>query len=299
MAVKLARYVFKRIRGRIVPIRIGLERATKSQNKLADKVNKFKDADSAFREAKKISPMRKFPEMQKQASKLQKLIKKEDFKKIGSGVDFDVFGRKKANDFVIKTEKVLGGKVTKGTANKAFTRKYPELADKLAVNKTLGDNLPDFGFDTVRSEILRLKKGRRGILQEFIPKKRFDGSNHYIRQQDRFFRRDHGLSLDVHAGNVINNGNTLVDTGGALSKSSIKELDDVGKEVLGIDNNFGTNIKDVYNKSTIMSDEALLSGQSKKLLRKVNAMIKKGYRYKKSGPNEYKLVKKFTKDRKQ
>jgi hypothetical protein len=36
MAVKMARYVFKKIRGRIIPIRVDLERATKSQNKLVD-----------------------------------------------------------------------------------------------------------------------------------------------------------------------------------------------------------------------------------------------------------------------
>lgn len=292
MAVKLARYIFKKIRGRIIPIRIGLDRASKSINKLVDKVNKYHDVSKGVREAKRISPKRKpnVDELMK-VIKAQTKIRKKGLKKIGSGVDFDVFKRSVADDFVIKTNKLYGFNRTKGTANKEFTKRWPMLKDKYAVHKVVGDNLPDYGIATIPSEVIRLKKGRRGVLQEFLSKKRFKGADHYQRQQDRYFKRDHGLSLDVHAGNVVDNA-YLADTGVALIKSRATAIDSTGLEVLGIKNNYGTKLKEVYNKSTVMSDEALLSGQSKKMLRKINAMTKKGYRYKKIGSNEYKLVKK-------
>lgn len=286
MAVKLARYIFVRVRGRIVPIRKGLQRATKSQNKLADKINKFKDADKEFRELKKIMPKRSFPKQQKMAKLLQDRITKRGLKKVGSGVDFDVFKRKSSNDFVIKMEKVYGGRKTKGTSATKFNKRFKELSDKIAVTKTLSDNLPNYGIPTLETEIIRLKKGRRGILQKFVKEKR--SSSDFLRREGKRIKDDHGLDLDIHRGNVIND--TLIDTGGNLAKSKITEIDDAAKELLGIDSYYGTNIKDVYKKSTIMSDEAIIQGQSKGALRRINAMIKKGYRFKRSGKNEYDLV---------
>ena len=288
MSVKLSRIIFKRIRGKIIPIRKGIQRATKSQNKLADQLNKFKNASKEFREAKRMSPKRTFFDLSKKKIINQRPILKGDFKKIGSGVDFDVFGRKSSKDFVIKMEKIRGGRATKGTGNKAFTRRWPELSDKVAVHKALGDNLPDFGFSTIPSEIIRLRKGRRGILQDHLNPKRFKGASFRFVDEGKRFERNSGVNLDIHSGNVVDNW-TLSDTGGALSKSRVTDLDDIGKEVLGIGNNFGTNIKDVYKKADILSDTALIQGQSPKTLRKINALMKKGYGFRRVGKNEFKL----------
>jgi len=298
MSVKLGRYIFKRIRGRIIPIRVGLERASKSENKLADLLNKHKDADSEFRNLKRIMPKRKFPTEQKLSSKLQSLIKKQGLEKVGSGVDFDVFARRNSRDHVFKMNKIWGGKITKGTSNKSFNKKWPEMEDKLAVHAAVGDNLPDFGVMTERSEIIRLKRDRRALTQRFKkittnPTKTQRIANSQLHHEANKLGMNHGIDLDPHAYNIYDGD--LVDTGAALSKMSPKHIDAVGKEILGIEGHWNTKVKDIANKASIMSDEALLSGQSKKILRKINAMKKEGFRFKRVGSNEYKLVKKHDK----
>ncbi len=167
MAVKLARYVFRKIRGRIIPIRKGLERATKSQNKLADQY---------------------------------------------------------------------------------------------------------WGIPTIPSEIIRLKRGKRALVQELIPKKKLywesatrrdTGYFDNIRRMAKRIKGDNGIDLDIHGGNVTTRG-FLLDTGGNLRNTKLRSLDDAGKEILGVNGGFGTQVKDLAGKSTIMSDTALIEGQSKK-----------------------------------
>lgn len=281
MSVKLARYVFKKIRGRIVPIRKGLERATKSQNKLVDAL--IKDPEGKLSSEKAI---KKFKKVGK--------FKIEGVKKLGSGIDFTVFKRPESNDFVIKKLKKVGGKFTKGTSNERLIKKYPELEDKLAVNKALADNLPNFGIPALENEIIRLKKGERGILQRYIPEQK-----NYNPSRDEEFKRlvregqkikiEHNLDIDVHAGNIRQG--MLIDTGGNLKKSKVK-MDDTAKELLGVEGYWNTRVKDLKNKSTVMSDEALLAGQSPKITRKIEALKKKGYRFRKVGKNKYELVRK-------
>lgn len=268
MAVKFSKYIFVKIRGKIVPIRKGLERASKSQNKLVDKL-----------------------------VKAEKTKKVKGLEKLGSGVDFTAFKNKNSNDYVIKLLKKWAGKKTKGTSNKYFNKRWPELKDKFAVHKALGDNLPNYGIPTYESEIIRIKKSERGVLQEFVSKKQMGEVKKSFgtqREAERI-KRNSGLDIDAHYGNLDKHGR-LVDTGGNLMKSRVRDIDDTAKELLGIDTYYGTEVKDLYKKSTVISDEAILSGQSKKALREINRLKKKGYKFKKSGKNEYKLV--FHKNRK-
>jgi hypothetical protein len=216
-----------------------------------------------------------------------------ELKNLGSGIDFTTYTRSNAKDFVIKKRKIWGTRETQGTRNRYISQKHREFDDKYAVHKALGDNLPNYGVPTEPSEIIRLKKGERGILQRYINMEKGKGKGlAHINREANFINRNYGVDIDAHYGNIADG--RLIDTGGNLKRSHMRRMDDAGRELLGIETWHGTQVKDIAGKSTIMSDEALLSGQSKKMLRKVNAMLKRGYRYKRTGPNEYKLVKKFT-----
>lgn len=251
MSVKLSRYLFKKIGGKIVPMRKGLELATKTQSELAEKiVTKSKDFS--------------FP----------------GFNKLGSGIDFTAY---RSGDDVIKVQKTWGRNTTRGTSNKWFNKQWPETKDKLAVTKALSDNLPNFGIPTEESKIIRLSKGKRGILQRYV-----DENTDYIphrnekawlaREAEKLLK-DHGLNIDAHGGNI--RSGRVIDSGGNLLKSQIKKVrgSDTAKEILGLEGHYNTLIKDHVNKAEVLSQRAAIEGQSPAILRKLNSLKKKGWKF--------------------
>jgi hypothetical protein len=269
MSVKLSRYVFRKIGGKIVPIRKGLEVATKSQSKLAEMI--LNDPDGK-KNAKKVVSF--FEKRNKNP--------KEWLFKIGEGVDSRAFMRMPAQDFVIKVPKG-----TKGTeASKALMKRYPEVKDKLAVAKAIADNAPNYGIPMTETNIIRLSKSKRGLLQKYITNKRDEPSGWIIREGEKVFKNE-GLNLDIHNGNIIDG--TVIDTGAALNKTRVTKLTDAGKEILGVEGYWNTKVKDLVGKSTVMSEKAVIEGQSPKALRKINQLLKSGYKFKQTGKNQYKL----------
>lgn len=259
MSVKVGRYVFVRIRGRIVPIRKGIEVASKAVTELAD-------------EAKNLLSMK--------------------VKKIGAGVDFKVFAKTENPDFVLKFPKN-----TKGTSNKAFLKAYPETKDKLAVARTLGENLPNYGIPTIESKILRIGKGKdnRVLVQEFqkvdTPSQYLNKNSQHLRRESEKLLKEHGLNIDVHAGNVTDKG-YIVDTGGNLLKSKVRLVKNsrTAEEILGIDNYYGANLKDFYNKSEQITETVAVESKSSAVLRKLNSLKKKGFRLKSDDGENFKLL---------
>lgn len=258
MSVKLGRVVFRKIGGRIVPIREGIKLANAAVSQLGDEVLKA-------------------------ASKAKGAIKK-----IGSGVDFNVF-KSKTDDIVMKLPKL-----TKGTSNPAFLKRFPHTSDKLAVSKVLSENLPNYGFPTVETDIVRISKSKRALVQEFI-KKNSDyipdrNANTYLQRESEKLLKEHGLNIDAHAGNLAKG--SLIDTGGNLKKSRVKDVarSSTAKEILGIENHWGSTLKDYFNKSKILTETAALEGQSGSALRRVNALKKKGYRLKSDDGSIFKLL---------
>ena len=262
MSKKLAGYVFRRIRGRIVPIRKGLEVASKEISQVADVITKL--------------PAKATP----------KMFAKSGVKKLGAGADFKVFA--KATD---PTEVIKIPKGTKGTANKAFIKAYPHTADKLAVAKALGDNLPNYGIPTIESKIVRLKNNLRGLVQSFQKKPNYITNTNRLNRDAQKLKFDEGLDIDAHHFNQNDNG-YLVDTGGALSKSSIKKVKESGaaKELLGIETYYGTELKDHFNKSEMITESVATESASAAVLRKLNAFKKKGFRLKSDDGENFKLL---------
>lgn len=259
MSVKLSRYVFKKVGGSIIPIRKGLELATKNQSELSRKI---------VTGSKQFS----FPE----------------FNKLGSGIDFTAY---RSNDDVIKVLKKWGRKTTQGTSNKVFTKNWPEFSDKIAVTKALSDNLPNFGIPTQESRIIRLSKKTRGILQDYVPDEKPMSYGDYIKREAGHIKREHGLNLDAHSGNIRNG--VLIDTGANLKKSIFSKVknSDTAKELLGRQTYYGTQVKDIVNKSDVISEMAAVEGQSPSILRKLAALKKKGFRFISKGKNEeYRLL---------
>lgn len=273
MSVKLSRYVFKKIGGKIIPVRKGLEIATKSQSKLAEMIANDPDGKKSARSL--ISFFKKTGK-----------VKPYGLRKIGSGVDSNAFVRKESQDFVIKTQRVI-----RGTSATNGLLQYPELKDKLAVSKAIADNAPNFGIPMLETDIIRISKSKRGLLQRYIKKKPDTPSS--IRESHRLsfesvkIKTNEGLDLDIHNGNIIN-GN-VIDTGGNLSKTKIKDLTEAGKEILGLKGYWNTKVKNYVGKANILSEKAAIEGQSPKALRKINQLLKSGYKFKKTGKNDYKL----------
>lgn len=264
MSVKLSRYIFRKIGGRIIPIRQGIKQASKQINRVAN-------------EALSI------PKSLKSGDPAKKHI-------VGRGVDFNVFGKKSSIVLKIPRDKV-------GTSSKVFKRHYPETSDKVALSKAVSDNLPNYGIPTVEQEVIRFKGKIKAIVQPKVktattPMDRQKALRNYRYYMDeaKTFKKKYGLNIDAHSGNFDMRGN-LIDTGVNLKTSSYKQVknNDTAKEILGLENAWGTSIKEA-GKTKVLTDVALQEGVSKKALRKINALIKKGYKYKRTGSNEYKLV---------
>lgn len=264
MSVKLSRYVFRRIGGRIIPIRKGIEQASKQINKLA------KEVLNTPVSLKTGEPSKKYL--------------------VGRGIDFNIFGKKSSIVMKIPRNK-------NGTSSKVFKKHYPETSDKVALSKAVSDNLPNYGIPTVEQEVIRFKGKLKAIVQpkvktaqNAIDRQKSLRNYRYYMNEAKSYKSKHGLNIDAHSGNFDMKGN-LIDTGVNLKTSSYTKVkySDTAKEILGIENNWGTTIKDNMNPK-VLTDEALLSGTSSKALKKINALMKKGYKYKQSGKNEYKLV---------
>lgn len=271
MSVKLSRYVFRRIGGRIIPIRQGIKQASKQINRVAKEVLNT-------------------PVSKKTGEPFKKFL-------VGRGVDFNVFGKKSSIVMKIPRNKT-------GTSSKVFAKHYPETKDKVALSKAVSDNLPNYGIPTVEQEVVRFKGKLKAIVQpkvktasSSIERQKALKNYRYYMDEAKTFKKKYGLQVDAHSGNFDMKGN-LIDTGVNLKTSSYRQIknDDIAKEILGLENSWGTTIKDNMNPK-VLTDEALLSGTSSKALRKINALLKKGYKYKQTGKNEYKLV--FHKLRKQ
>ena len=187
-------------------------------------------------------------------------------------------------------------KLTKGTSNPAFLKRFPHTSDKLAVSKVLSENLPNYGFPTVETDIVRISKSKRALVQPFEETIKSPNINHikntdYIRREAGDLLRNHGLDIDAHTGNLTKGG-ALLDSGGNLKKSRVKDVarSSTAKEILGIENHWGSTLKDYFNKSKILTETAALEGQSGSALRRVNALKKKGYRLKSDDGSIFKLL---------
>lgn len=264
MSVKLSRYIFRKIGGRIIPIREGIKQASKQINRVANEAIRT-------------------PVSLKTGEPAKKLL-------VGRGIDFNVFGKKSSIVLKIPRNK-------SGTFSKVFAKHYPETKDKVAISKAVSDNLPNYGIPTIKQEVIRFKGKIKAIVQPKVktsitPMDRQKALRNYRYYMDeaKTFKKKYGLNIDAHSGNFDMKGN-LIDTGVNLKTSSYKQVkyNDTAKEILGLDNPWGTSLKDA-GKTNVLTDIALQEGVSKKALRRINDLIKKGYKYKKSGPNEYKLV---------
>lgn len=257
MSVKLSRYIFRRINGRIIPIRKGIQQAEKIVSELADEVLKAKRSVRTGEPSKKAL--------------------------LGRGVDFNVFALKNNLVNVLKVPRN-----TVGTQNKTLVKHFPELKDKIAVSKAASDNLPNYGIPTVEQKVVRIKGKLKGILQDRVfpyehvsqwdrnsQKKAYNAVEFYKGQAERL-SRETGLHLDAHYGNFSDKGE-LIDTGLNLKKVNLATLkrNDMAREILGIETNWGTSVKEA-GKPEMLTDQALEYGHSRKALKKLNALLKSG-----------------------
>jgi hypothetical protein len=284
MSAKLARYAFRRIRGRIVPIRIGLEVAAPAVNKAAEGVV--------------------------QAGKYRHKI--QGLKKLGRGVDFNVF-KIPASDLVMK---LPGSNPSRVIKSKKLLEAIPNLDDKVARSQAIGENLSNFGIPTVETFSVRISKKLKALVQPFVKtawgeSKAYPGlmSSKGIfnarREVDQLGVKT-GLGLDGHYGNLNTRGQ-LIDTalGKLPSYKSITERRAVrepfkGGGLLGhsdpsmakeiLDGGWIGRAPKDFKKADFITERAAVEGSSAKIMRAVRALKKKGYRLRLDENNAFKLT---------
>lgn len=258
MSVKLSGYIWRRIGGKIIPIRRGLTVASDSVNKLVNKALSTPVSIKTGDPAKKAL--------------------------LGRGVDFNVFS---LDNMVLKLQRLRAG-----TSSKSILKKYPETANKVALSKAVADNLPNYGIPTLETEVIRVHRKKLGLLQ---PKVDLDHSfsarnANWLTKSVNDLEESSGLRLDLHANNRSANSE-MIDTGLNLKKTGLKRIErsDMAKEIIGIDTNFGTSIKDNMNPKVI-SEAAALGGYSRSALKRLNKALKSGYKLQETTPNNFELV---------
>jgi hypothetical protein len=266
MSVKLSGYVFRRIHGRIIPIRKGIELASEAVNKLAREVL------STPVSKKTLEPAKKFL--------------------VGRGSDFNVFG--KNYDIVMKLPR---NKV--GTSNKNFLKAFPETKDKVALTKAIQENLPNWNIPTVHTDVVRLKGKTTALIQEKVipaePNLTFGSRKldpHEIMQREiSLLSSKTGIDFDAHVNNLTKNGD-LIDTGLNLRKSKIGQVkrSQNAIDILGVkgSNAFSTRISEVRPET--ITHSAAEYGKSNKALKMLNNELKKGKVLARVADNQYKLA---------
>lgn len=276
MSVKLSRYIFRRIGGRIVPIRRTLEMAEPAVSEAAAKV-----AARGYRHTAK------------------------GLEKLGKGVDFDVFKIKAAaQDLVLK---IPASNPSRAIKSKKLIEAIPNINDKVARAQALGANLPNFGIPTVESYSVRISKKLKGLVQPFVDigtSTRRNPNGMTIQDAARnleIARREAnslsfktGLRLDAHAANITHRGE-LVDTalGSPLptyktitqaipqrmigSKAIVSHSDPtMAKELL--DGGYYGSAPKHFKRADAITERAALEGPSQKITRAFRALRKQGFR---------------------
>lgn len=263
MSVKLGRYIFRRIGGRIVPIRSNL------MEKLLDQLSD-KKLTSAFHKTK-------MPAI------FGKLKKKE---KIGSGVTFNVIGpfsSPRESMFVLKIPKESK---SQWNVAKAIKKDFPGIENPSIRHVVLGENLPNFGVPTVPSKLVRMKRKNFAVLQEYSGRSLYDDfarvpadarRERLIMEKNIKYASEAGLKLDTHYQNLTSGG-YLRDT--ALAKPpNLKNMrSPVARELF-------EGIERISKRPDYISRNAL--EESPKAVRKINALLKKGFRFKKTKEAAY------------
>ena len=274
MSKKLTGYVFRRIRGRIIPIRKGVQQATPEVNALAEEAEVIRNLGG------KKGVNRNFL--------------------VGHGADFNVFGKFSMHKNVLKIPHEGGA----GTESKTFLRHFPETKDIVSLSKAVQQNLTNlFGIPTVPADVVRFKRNITGIVQPKVKpssivelskmpleqKKRY---NYYFNEMTKLEDMS-GLNFDLHSKNISMEGE-LIDTGLNLMRSSIKKFksSSMGHELLGTKEAgyAATKISEV--RPTSATDLALESGTSRRIVAAMNKRLKEGQLFAKVGENEYKFAKK-------
>lgn len=264
MSVKLGRYVFRRIGGRIVPIRL------KVMDKLLDL-----EADKHIIKA--------YHNTKTGFSKLFKGVPKHE--RLGRGITFDVkgpFSSAQEGQFVLKFARP---KKDQFYAAKSLKKQFPGIENPAVRHVALGNSLPNYGLSTIESKLVRISgKDKFAVLQGFHEKSLADlrgpdtinalREHNIAKRNAEFITKETGLNFDVHLGNLTKHG-ALRDTALAgppkiwnMRKKTSQELfEHIGREV---------------KRPDYISRVALFETESKKAVKKINALMKQGYRFKKT-----------------
>jgi hypothetical protein len=273
VSVKLSRYVFRRIKGRIVPIRSNVKLASPEISAAAESVT-----PKGFRHTAK------------------------GLKKLGKGVDFDVFSIK-GSDQVLK---IPASNPSRAIKSKKLIEAIPGIDDKVARAQAIGANLPNFDVPTVESFSVRLTRKLKALVQPHVdvgtvrttknPKgmTTMEAARNIERARlsANWISFKSGLSIDAHAGNITHRGE-LVDTAlGKLpsnrtitrpvaqrmrgSRTVVAHSDPVTAKELLDGGHIGFAPKD-FKKATVISERAAAEGSSAKIMRAFKSLRKKGY----------------------
>jgi hypothetical protein len=279
MAKKLAGYVFRRIRGRIVPIRKSLGLVDETINRAVAGIRRTPSG----KDFKAVGP---------------------DVEKIGRGVDFTAF----KFDNSAKVLKVPRSNPTRQITDKYMLKAVPNINDKVARAQALAHNLPNYGVETLGGFSVRLSRKLKALVQPFediatnsqknpnglTVSEAYKNIARTKREADRLSFQS-GLHLDAHSGNITHRG-LLVDT--ALGKLPTRQTltqrvpqvnmmkqpvgvtsdPDMARELL-TGGNVGLGPAD-FKKADFMTAQAALEGSSGKINRLMKKLRKEGFRFK-------------------
>ena len=262
MSAKLSRYVFKKIGGKIVPIRKELQLASKNISEVAKKA---------------LSG---------------------EIKPIGKGIDFNVYS---AGDDVLKIPKI-GRKFREAGkyVSNLFPELNDPVKRAVGMSRILPNyGVPTIEAQSVRlgkklSGVIQQKITEPQLGKGFFPVVK---NTEWVRREAGFLHRSTGLDLDAHIKNVSKHGLIDAALGKLPTKKSITQstryIDPVRrteefthptttKEILGA-------IKHETRAHDFITPQAALETSSSKINRAIKSLKKKGYRLKPSG-DELKLV---------
>lgn len=188
MSVKLTGYVFRRIRGRIIPIRKGIDLASKEVSALADKAIGLGKANPKVAGAKPI----------------------------GAGVDFKVY--KAGPSEVLKIPRMSS---SRQKISKFVLDRFPFL--KNPIDRAVGGAaaLPNYGVETVPVTKVRLSAKSAGLVQEKV-KPTF---SNFIQNEATNLSTSSGIDFDPHIQNISNKGLIDAAIGKLPTKASITSGD--------------------------------------------------------------------------
>lgn len=264
MSVKLARYVFRRIRGRIVPVRRSIDVASPEVSKLVDSIKGIGTKNP-------IGPRAKF---------------------LGKGVDFKVYS---AGDEVVKLPLKKG---YREKLSQYVGKKYPFLKNPVERAASGARVLPDYGIQTVEAKRLRISKKQTAILQERIPTDR----NDWVQREAMALSKSSGLDLDPNMTNLTKAGLRDAALGKMPTKAVITS--GVTKNKWGISSAGRTNpesanwilesmqLDSSRSVTDVITEGLAVESASRKALRALGKAKKSGARLKivKGSSNEFRFV---------